>query len=107
VLIQFSPYCPYCRALTQSIIEDNKKLTDIQFILLSNFPISELKKYAAEYQLEKFTNITVARDYESYFGQYFKSPGVPCTAIYGKDRLLKQALMGKVSASLIKDISME
>jgi thiol-disulfide isomerase/thioredoxin len=107
VLIDFSPYCPYCRAITQSIVDDNNKLSDVQFILLSNFPISELKKYATEYQLEKYTNITVARDYESYFGQYYKSPGVPCMAIYGKDRLLKQVLMGKVNTNLIIDISME
>lgn len=107
VLIEFSPYCPYCQALTQSIIDDNKKLTDIQFILLSGFPLADIKNYCTKYELKNYTNITVARDYESYFGQYYKSPGVPCTAIYGKDRLLKKVLMGKVSANLIKDIAME
>jgi hypothetical protein len=107
VLIDFSPYCPYCHALTQNIIEHNKDLGDIQFILLSSFPISDLKKYCTEYQLEKYANVIVARDYVAYFGQYFKSPGVPCIAIYGKDRLLKQVLMGKVTANLIKDIALE
>ena len=107
VLIDISPFCPFCRALTQSITDNNKELGDIQFILLSSFPISDLKKYYTEYHLEKYANIIVGQDYENYFGSYYKTPGVPCTAIYGKDRRLKQMFMGKVSANLIKDIAME
>jgi len=107
VLIDISPYCPFCRALTQKIIDENKYLSDIQFILLSSFPLTDLKNYTAEYKLKAYPNITVARDYDASFGPYFDSPGVPCLAIYGKDRLLKQVLMGKVNASLIKDIAME
>ena len=48
VLIAFSPYCPYCRALTQNIIDDNKILVGVQFILLSDFPLSDLKNYVTE-----------------------------------------------------------
>lgn len=107
VLIEISPFCPYCRSLTQSIADNNKDLSDIQFILLSSSPISDLKKYYTEFHLEKYANITIAQDYESYFGSYYKTPGVPCTAIYGKNRRLKQMFMGKVSANVIKDIAMD
>lgn len=107
VLIDISPYCPYCRALTQKIVDENKDLSDIQFILLSQFPLTTLKNYTTEYKLKAYQNMTVARDYNGSFGKYFDSPGVPCLAIYGKDRILKQVLMGKVNASLIKDIAFE
>jgi thiol-disulfide isomerase/thioredoxin len=107
VLIDISPFCPYCRALTQSITDNNKDLSDIQFVLLSNYSISDLKKYYNEYHLEKYANIMVGQDYENYFESYYKTPGVPCTAIYGKDRRLKRMFMGKVSSKLIKDIVME
>jgi thiol-disulfide isomerase/thioredoxin len=107
VLIDISPYCPYCRAMTQKLTEENQDLKDIQFILLSTFPIVELNKYSAEYQLKKYPNITIARDYDANFSKYFKSPGVPCIAIYNKEKLLKQVFMGKVNANLIKDIALE
>ncbi|THU39604.1 hypothetical protein FAM09_13975 [Niastella caeni] len=107
VLIDISPYCPFCRAMTQKIIDENKYLSDIQFIMLSSFPLNDLKNYNTEYKLEGYSNITVARDYDASFAHYFGSPGVPCLAIYSKDRLLKQVLIGKVNASLIKDIALE
>lgn len=107
VLIDISPYCPYCRALTQKIIDESKDLKDLQFILLSQFPLAALKSYTTEYKLKGYPNITVARDYDGSFGKYFDSPGVPCLAIYDKNRLLKQVLMGKVSTNMIKDIALE
>lgn len=107
VLIDISPYCPYCRTMTQKIVDEHEYLKDIQFILLSSFPLTDLKNYEAEYKLKNYSNITIARDYDASFGHYFDSPGVPCIAIYGKDRLLKKVLMGKVNASLIKDIALE
>jgi hypothetical protein len=107
VLIDISPYCPYCRALTQKIIDENKDLSEIQFVMLSQFPLTSLKSYTAEYKLNSYPNMTIARDYDGSFEKYFDSPGVPCLAIYGKDGLLKQVLMGKVNASLIKDIALE
>lgn len=107
VLIDISPYCPYCRAMTQEIIEENKALSNIQFIFLSNFPLSDLNSYYKDYRLKEYPNITIARDYASYFGQYFKFPGVPCIAIYGKERLLKQVFVGKTSPDIIKDIVLE
>lgn len=107
VLIDFSPYCPYCRSLTQNIVDKHEDLKEIQFILLSSYPLMDLKNYTKEYTLKNYPNITIGRDYDATFGHYFDSPGVPCIAIYGKDRLLKQVLMGKVNASLIKDIAFE
>lgn len=107
VLFYFSPHCPYCRSLTKEIITNIKNLEDIHFYMLSNFPLSYIKDYKDEYQLDKYHNITVAQDYEIYFSTYFKAPGVPCIAIYGKERKLKQVVMGKVSTSLIKDIAFE
>lgn len=107
VLIDISPTCPYCRALTQKIADEHENLKGIQFIVLSSYPLTELKKYDNEYMLKKYPNITVAQDSDAHFGQYFQAPGVPCIAIYGKDRLLKQVLMGKINTNLIKDIALE
>ena len=75
--------------------------------MLSDFPLAEIKSYSSSYNLNDIKNITVGQDIESYFSNYFKAPGVPCIAIYGRDKKLKQVLMGAVSTNLIKDIAFE
>lgn len=107
ILMDFSPFCSYSRAMTQNLVDDNTKVSDIQIILLSSFPIYELKNFSKEYQLGKYANVTLAWDKDGSFGKYFNTPGVPCIAIYGKDKKLREVLLGQVKASLIKDIAEE
>jgi thiol-disulfide isomerase/thioredoxin len=107
VIIFFSPECPFCRALTNDIIDDMDELSNVQFYFLSTFPIKDIKAYYNEYHLQNYSNITVAWDYKIYFNKYFNAPGIPVTAIYGKDKKLKEVLMGKVSTNLIKDIALD
>jgi thiol-disulfide isomerase/thioredoxin len=107
VMFFFSPYCPYCRAQTEDIIANMKSFTNIRFYMLTNLPLSQLKHYYNHYRLDKYPNIVVAQDYNSYFVNYFKVTGVPYMAIYSKDKQLKQVLIGKVGTDLIKDIVFE
>lgn len=64
-----------------------------------------LKKYYDQYELNKYPNITVGRDYDSYFINYFKVTSVPFMAIYTKDKMLKQVLIGKIRPDIIKEIA--
>lgn len=107
VLFYFSPHCPYCRSMTTEIIHNIKSLMEINFCMLSNFPLDHLKSYSREYNLQNYSNIIIGQDYEVYFSNYFKAAAVPCLAIYNKDGILKGVFMGKVSINLIKDIAFE
>jgi thioredoxin-related protein len=101
VLFLFSPYCPYCRAQTEDMVKHIKKMEDIQVYMLSAFPFSTLKDYYDQYHLSQYPNITMVQDYESYFANYYKAPGVPFIAIYNKDKMLKEVLMGNVGVKSI------
>jgi len=107
VLFYFSPECPYCRALTKAVIKDAEELKGINIYMLSAFPFNEVKGYYKEFSIAQYPNITMGVDYQTYFSKYFKSPGVPCLAIYGKQKTLKEVLMGNVSTNLIKDLAFE
>jgi thioredoxin-related protein len=107
VLFYFSPHCPYCRALTTNIIAQNKKLQGIQFYMLSSYPLQEINKYNTTFKLKEHNNITIGQDVQRYFENYYKAPGYPCIAIYGKDKKLKQVLMGSISPDIIKDLAFE
>lgn len=107
VLFYFSPYCPYCRAQTQEIVDELKSLNHIRFYLLSNFPFHSVKQYYNHYQLKNYPNIIVGQDFAMYFERYFKASGVPYIAVYQKDKRLRQVLVGKVDTRVIKEIALE
>src|SRR5690349_14252018 len=44
-LFYFSPYCPYCNTQTKEILEDMDRLKEIQFYLVSRFPMSSIKEF--------------------------------------------------------------
>lgn len=107
VLFYFSPQCPYCRAQVADIIEDIDVLKDIRFFMVTGFPVSEMKRFFKEYQLEKYPNITIGRDSTEYLAHYFKVPGVPYMAIYGKDKRLRNAFAGLMPGRQIKEVAMK
>ena len=101
VLFVFSPFCPYCKAQTEKIIEDKDLLGDIHFYFISRFPLSDVKNYIKEFHLDKQPNITVGLDSSSFVNDYLEAPGFPFMAIYGRDKKLNQAFLGKTYSRLI------
>lgn len=102
VFFYFGPYCPYSRAQMEEIIEDIDKLKDIRFYLLTNAPYRQMKDFYDHYNLGKYPNITVGRDFTGFFLKYFEVEGVPYLAVYGKDRRLRNAFKGEVYGKQIK-----
>jgi thiol-disulfide isomerase/thioredoxin len=106
-LLYYSPYCPYCKALTQEIIEEMDELKNIQFYFISSFPIPTLKAYSKAYQLAKYPNIKTGWDSSHLMQEYFDAPGIPYLAIYNKEKNLNQAFLGKISGNQIKQVAEE
>ena len=102
VFFYFGPYCPYSRAQMEEIIEDMDKLKNIRLYLLTNAPYNQMMDFYNYYNLKKYSNITVARDYTGFFLKYFEVEGVPYLAVYGKDKRLKTAFKGEVYGKQIK-----
>lgn len=106
-LFYFSPYCPYCRAQTEEIIEDMDKLKNIQFYFITSYPLQALKDFCKEYKLSKYSNIMSGVDTSRFISDYFEIAGVPYMAIYGKDKKLNKTFMGKIYSSQIKNAAEE
>jgi peroxiredoxin len=103
VLFIFSPNCPFCKAQTKKIIEDIDMLQDIHFYFISRYPLSAVKTYIKEFQLAKQSNITVGLDSAHFVTDYLEVPGFPYMAIYGKNKRLNHAFLGKIyTRQLIK-----
>lgn len=102
VLFIFSPYCPFCKAQTKRIIEEKDQLKDIHFYFISHYPLSAVKTYCNEFHLDKQPNITVGLDSDQLVYDYFEVPAYPYMAIYGKDKKLNEAFIGKTFISQLK-----
>ena len=100
-LFIFSPYCPYCKAQTKKIIVDKELLSGIHFYFISQFPLSDVKNYIKEFQLDIQPNITVGLDSAGFINDYLEAPGYPFMAVYGKNKKLNQAFLGKTYSRLI------
>ena len=102
ILMYFTPYCPFCRALTEEILNNSQMFSNTEIYLLTNYPFPKLKEFYRHYQLSKYPNIVVGFDYNSYFKSYYKPSNVPYIAIYTKDKILKDILIGKVNILVLK-----
>ena len=104
VLFYLSPQCPYCRAQLKDIIEDMNKLKEVQFYLVSSFPVSEIRRFSSEYKLDQYPNIVIGKDTSDVVANYFEAIYVPYTAIFGKDGKLKKTFEGKIYSRQIRSV---
>ncbi|HWK08122.1 MAG TPA: hypothetical protein VNS58_31045 [Puia sp.] len=107
VLLCYSPYCPYCRAEVDDILSNIETLQKTTFYLITPYPITDMKNFYNHYHLERYSNIIAGRDYKNELLPYFKASGVPYIAIYDTQKRLKEVLVGKSDAHIIKDILLE
>jgi peroxiredoxin len=107
VFFYFSPYCPFCKAQTNSIVENIDRLKEIQFYFVTNYPLASVKRFCEENQLAKYPNISTVLDSANSIGDYFEVRGVPYLAIYGKNKTLNKTFLGKIYTSEIKKIAEE
>ncbi|WP_188316191.1 TlpA family protein disulfide reductase [Chitinophaga agrisoli] len=104
VLFYFGPHCPYSKAQMEDILSNMKMFKDVNFYIFTTTVFPEMKEFYEHYSLGKYPNIVTGIDTAIFFPTYFKAQGVPYLAIYGKDKRLKEAFVGKVSAKHIKRV---
>lgn len=96
VLFYYGAHCPYSRAQMEEMIENMGIMKKYQFLIIARSPLGTMQKFNNHYQLGKYKNIITGIDYSGFLGEYFKITGVPFTAIYDKDKLLKSAFEGRI-----------
>jgi hypothetical protein len=107
VLFYFSPFCPYCKAQTQEIIEKIQSLRNINFCFISEFPLNDIKEFEKHYNLFNYSNVTLAKLSDTMFNKYYRIPGVPYMAIYNGEKKLKEVMLGRVSTDVIREVALD
>lgn len=107
VVCLIGTHCPYSRAEIKDITDNINKLQNVRIYILTIDPFASLKGFYKHFQLEKYRNITMARDTSNFFGKYIKANAVPYTALYDKEKKLTKVYRGKIDANLIKNMASE
>ncbi|WP_158618033.1 peroxiredoxin family protein [Chitinophaga lutea] len=101
VLLWFDPECPNCDAEIRSIINNMDSLRHVQFVFLSLVSVEQIRGFVKHHQLNTYANIKVGQDTKFEFPKLFDVSSVPVTAVYGKNKALRQVFLGSATYSNI------
>jgi len=103
MLFSFEPWCPYCKAQTEAMVNEMDKLKNVPIYMVTASSIVMAKQFRDHYKLNSFHNVRIFIDTAKSLGSYFNDYRIPFTAIYGPDKKLRQAFIGKSNVSVIAD----
>ena len=104
VLIFFNTECEHCNLEAERLSKEIDKVKDIQFIFLSIKPLFEIKEFLNRHGLDKYKNITAARDISYMMASYFDIQNVPFHAFFDKNHKLISVERDGVSIDKIAEI---
>lgn len=101
MIVVFSPECEHCKHETEQMVKNIDKFRNIQVMMISMQPLYTINAFARQYGLNKYKNITVARDAGYVMPVYYGIKNLPYHAFYDKDKKLISAFEGSMSVQKI------
>lgn len=99
LLMLFSPDCDHCRHQTDSLLANINKLKNLQIVMATVLPIDRLKKFYEEYNLSRYPNIVVGRDYQFLLPNFFQTHSLPSMGLYDRKKNLIEVTEGTMPMS--------
>jgi thioredoxin-related protein len=101
MIMFFSPDCDHCKHQTESILADFADFKDIEIIMATYQPFSELKEFNTHYRLFEHPNIKLGRDEKFFLAPFYKIRNLPYLALYDKKGNLITTFEGTQKAATI------
>jgi peroxiredoxin len=84
IVMFFSPDCDHCKHQTESILADFAHFKDIEIVMATYQPFSEMKDFNTHYRLFEHANIKIGRDEKFFLAPFYKIRNLPYLALYDK-----------------------
>jgi thioredoxin-related protein len=84
LIMFFSPDCDHCKHQIESILADFDKFKDVEIVMATYQPFSELKDFNVHYRLFEHSNIKIGRDEKFFLAPFYKIRNLPYLALYDK-----------------------
>lgn len=93
IVMYFAPDCPHCQHMTMEITKHIKEFGNTQIVMISfvnpERQFKALTKFQKDYQLEKYSNITIGTEGYTYLMQkFYQIKTTPYFAVYNKNHKL-------------------
>jgi len=99
----FSPDCDHCKHQTESILANAKKFKEVEIVMATYQPFSEMKDFYAHYHLDQHPNIKIGRDEKFFLAPFYKIRNLPYLALYDKKGNLITTFEGTQKAETLID----
>jgi len=84
IVMFFSPDCDHCKHQTESILADFADFKDVEIVMATYQPFSELKEFNTHYRLFEHPNIKLGRDEKFFLAPFYRIKNLPYLALYDK-----------------------
>jgi hypothetical protein len=85
VIIYFSPECEDCQQLTKELLNRINELKNASIAMITYLSKEKVKQFVSDYQLDKYSNIFIGTEEDSYFvSKYYQVGKLPFMALYNK-----------------------
>ncbi|HVU53454.1 MAG TPA: protein disulfide isomerase family protein [Puia sp.] len=103
IVMFFSPTCDHCKHQTESILSNFKKFKDMEIVMATYQPFSEMREFYTEYHLAEHPNIKLGRDEKFFLAPFYKIRNLPYLALYDKKGNLITTFEGTQKVETILD----
>lgn len=101
MIVVFSPECDHCKQEAEELTRNMDKFKNIQIMMISMQPLHQINEFVSRYNLGKYKNIIVGRDYAYILPVYYDIKSLPFHAFYNKEKQLITALEGTMTIEKI------
>jgi thiol-disulfide isomerase/thioredoxin len=104
LLMVFHPECDHCQHETEELTKNIEQFRNIQIVMATMVPVTEMKNFIEKYKLSQYDNIIVAQDVSFFLPPFFQFNNLPFLAFYNKKQKLIDTFSGsmKIEAVLKK-----
>ena len=96
LIILFNPDCDHCQHETEQILKNIDEFKDVQIIMSTNMSFDMMKSFYEKYDLGKFENIVVGRDFQYILPSFYQIRFMPYLAMYDKKGNLLTTFQGSM-----------
>ena len=96
LIIIFSPECEHCQHETEALIAHINDFKNIQILMSTTLPFSEMKEFYNHYELGRYKNIVVGKDISYLLPVFYNIRMLPFMAFYDKKGTLIDVFEGSL-----------
>jgi thiol-disulfide isomerase/thioredoxin len=103
LIMYFSPECDHCQKQTEFILSAIDSLRNVEIVLATYQPFTQLKVFVKKYNLSAYPNIYIGRDTRYFMAPFYNIHKLPFLALYNsKGKLITTYATGAIGETLVK-----